>query len=146
MLKMYRDQVLHDPWFMPEMTEGEEAAFPAKLRWGGSEDADGLAIPIEFKGTPEFCEMTVEQEIGLMVELNGKWFYKAPGTKTIDMMSAFFDKPLDGPCTLTMKLFAPPADGLNVNDGSVDWDINYRAVLEKAPEMRIRYEVPGIVG
>jgi hypothetical protein len=45
-----------------------------------------------------------------------------------------------------MKLFAPPADGLNVNDGSVDWDINYRTVLEKAPEMRIRYEVPGIVG
>ena len=146
MLKMYRDQVLNDPWFMPKMEEGEEAVFPAQLRWGGSEDADGLAIPIEFEGTPEFCEMTVEQEIGLMVELNGKWFYKAPGTKTIDMMSAFFDKPLDGPCTLTMKLFAPPANGLNVDDGSEDWATNYRVTLDKAPEMRIRYEVPGIVG
>ena len=146
MLKMYRDQVLHDPWFMPEMTEGEEAVFPAALRWGGSEDADGIAIPVHFEANPEFCEMTVEQEIGLMVELNGKWFYKAPGTKTIDMMSAFFDKKIDAPCDLTMKIFAPPADGVNVNDGSVDWDINYRTVLEKAPEMRIRYEVPGIVG
>ena len=38
------------------------------------------------------------------------------------------------------------ADGVNVNDGSIDWDINYRAVLEKAPELRIRYQVPGIVG
>ena len=146
MLKMYRDEVLHDPWFMPAMTEGEETAFPAALRWGSSEDADGVAIPVHFEANPEFCEMTVEQEIGLMVEMNGKWFYKAPGTKTIDMMSAFFDKPLDGPCDLTMKIFAPPADGVNVNDGSVDWDINYRAVLEKAPELRIRYEVPGIVG
>ena len=146
MLKMYRDEVLHDPWFMPAMTEGDEAAFPAQLRWGSSEDAEGLAIPVHFEANPEFCEMTVEQEIGLMVELNGKWFYKAPGTKTIDMMSAFFDKKIDAPCTLTMKIFAPHADGVNVNDGRVDWDINYRAVLEKAPEMRIRYEVPGIVG
>ena len=146
MLKMYRDEVLHDPWFMPKMEEGDEIAFPAQLRWGGSEDADGLAIPIDFEGTPEFCEMTVEQNIGLMVELNGRWFYKAPGVKTIDMMSAFFDKPLDGPCTLTMKVFAPPADGLNVNDGSVDWDINYRTTLEEAPKMRIRYEAPGVVG
>ncbi|MBQ7850758.1 MAG: hypothetical protein IJ343_13620 [Clostridia bacterium] len=146
MLKMYRDEVLHDPWFMPAMTEGDEAAFPAQLRWGSSEDAEGLAIPVHFEANPEFCEMTVEQEIGLMVELNGKWFYKAPGTKTIDMMSAFFDKKIDAPCDMTMKIFAPPADGVNVNDGSVDWDINYRAVLEKAPEMRIRYEVPGIVG
>ena len=146
MLALYRDKVLHDPWFMPEMTEGEEAAFPAQLRWGGSEDADGIAIPIEFEGTPEFCEMTVEQPIGLMVELNGRWFYKAPGTKTIDLMSAFFDKPLDGPCTLTMKVFAPPVDGVNVNDGAVDWNINYRATLEEAPKMRIRYEPMGVVG
>ena len=146
MLKMYRDQVLHDSWFSPVFEERGDAAFPAQLRWGGSEDADGLAMSIEFEGNPEFCEMTVEQKIGLMVELNGRWFYKAPGTKTIDLMSAFFDKPLDGPTTLTMKVFAPPADGLNVDDGSADWAINYRTTLEKAPEMRIRYEPVGIVG
>ena len=90
--------------------------------------------------------MTVEQEIGLMVELNGKWFYKAPGTKTIDLMSAFFDKKIDAPCDMTMKIFATPADGLNVDDGSNDWLVNYRAVLEQAPQLRIRYDVPGIVG
>lgn len=81
-----------------------------------------------------------------MVELNGRWFYKAPKTKTIDLMSAFFDKAIDAPCDLTMKVFAPPADGVNVNDGSADWDVNYRAVLNEAPKMRIRYEVPGVVG
>lgn len=146
MLAQYRDQVLHDAWFMPAMTEGEEAAFPAQLRWGSSEDAEGLAIPLNFEGNPEFCEMTVEQNIGLMVELNGRWFYKAPGVKTIDMMSAFFDKPLTGPATLTMRVFAPPAEGVNVDDGSEDWAFNYRATLEKAPQMRIRYETPGKVG
>ncbi len=145
MLAEYRDQVLYDPWFMPEMTEGAEAAFPANLRWGGSEDADGLAIPVQFEGNPEFCEMTVAQDIGLMVELNGKWFYKAPGTKTIDLMGAFFLKPLTGPCTLTMKLFAPPADGVNVDDGSEDWAYNYRTTLNEAPQMRIRYEPVGLV-
>ncbi|MDD6049725.1 MAG: hypothetical protein PUC00_00395 [Clostridiales bacterium] len=145
MLRRYRDEVLHDPYFCPTFEEGEEAAFPAALRWGGSEDADGLAIPVHFEKNPEFCEMTVKQEIGLMVEINGCWFYKAPGTKTIDLMSAFFDKPIDAPCTLTMKLFAPPADGLNVDDGSEDWAVNYRATLTEAPQMRIRYEVPGVV-
>ncbi len=145
MLAEYRDQVLYDPWFMPAMTEGEEASFPAELRWGDSEDADGVALPIAFEGTPEFCEMTVEQPIGLMVELNGRWFYKAPGTKTIDMMSAFFDKPLDGPTELTLRIFAPPADGVNVEDGHEDWLFNYRTTLMEAPVMRIRYEVPGIV-
>ena len=84
--------------------------------------------------------------MGLMVELNGRWFYKAPHVKTIDLMSAFFDKPLDGPQTLTLKLFAPPADGVNVDDGSEDWLYNYRVTLEHAPEMRIRYQVPGVVG
>lgn len=146
MLAEYRDKVLHDPWFMPRMTEGEAAQFPAQLRWGGSEDADGLAIPIEFEGNPEFCEMTVDQDIGLMAELNGRWFYKAPGTKTVDMMSAFFDKPLAGPASLTLRLFAPPADGVNVDDGSADWTTNYRATLNAPPEMRIRYRAPGVVG
>ncbi len=146
MLKEYRDKVLHDPWFMPKMDEGEEISFPAQMRWGGSEDAEGIAMEIEFEGDPVFCEMTVEQKIGLMVELNGKWFYKAPETKTIDLMSAFFEKPLTGPCKMTMKVFAPPVDGINVDDGSEDWQINYRTVLQEAPKLRIRYVAPGVVG
>lgn len=145
MLKEYKE-LMQDPYFMPKLVEGEEATFPVEMRWGGAEDADGVAIPLEFTGNPEFCEMTVEQPIGLMVELNGTWFYKAPHVKTIDLMSAFFDKPLEAPTTMTLKLFAPPADGMNVDNGHEDWMINYCAVLEEAPKMRIRYDVPGVVG
>ena len=61
------------------------------------------------------------------------------------MMSAFFDKPLEGPATLTLRLFAPPAEGINPDDGSADWATNYRATLEEAPRLRIRYEAPGVV-
>ena len=61
------------------------------------------------------------------------------------MMSAFFQKPLSGPAVLTLRLFAPPADGVNVDDGSPDWLVNYRATLLEAPKMRIRYEAPGVV-
>ena len=146
LLRQYRDQVLHDPYFMPSMTEGEEVSLPTTLRWGGSEDAEGLSLPVAFEKNPVFCELTLEQPIALMVELNGKWFYKASHVKTIDLMSAFFDKPLTGAETLNLKLFAPPADGVNVEDGNEDWAFNYRVTLEKAPEMRIRYEAPGVVG
>ena len=145
MLAEYRDQVLHDPYFMPSLTEEGEAAFPAPLRWGGAEDADGVAVPLAFEGNPVFCEMTVDQPIGLMAELNGRWFYKAPGVKTIDLMSAFFRAPLTGPAVLPLRLFAPPPDGVNVDDGQPDWLINYRTTLEEAPRMRIRYEAPGRV-
>jgi hypothetical protein len=78
-------------------------SFPVQLRWGSSEDAEGLSIPLAFEKNPEFCELTLEQPVGLMVELNGKWFYKAPHVKTIDLMSAFFDKPLTGAETLQLK-------------------------------------------
>ena len=47
---------------------------------------------------------------------------------------------------MTLRLFAPPADGMNPDDGGEDWLTNYRATLNEAPEMRIRYEVPGVVG
>ena len=145
MLREYRDQLLYDPWFMPCLTEGEETSFPAEMRWGGAEDAEGVAIPIAFGGDPVFCEMTVEQEIGLMVSLNGRWFYKAPGTKTLDLMSAFFDRRLQGPTVLTLMLFAPPPDGVNPDDGRPDWLTNYRTTLQEAPRMRIRYEAPARV-
>ena len=145
LLRQYRDQVLHDPYFMPAMTEGEEVSLPVTLRWGGSEDAEGLALPVAFEGNPEFCELTLNEPVALMLELNGKWFYKAPHVQTIDLMSAFFHKPLTGPQTLTLKLFAPPADGVNPQDGSEDWLYNYRVTLSEEPSLRIRYEVPGVV-
>ncbi|MBQ4264190.1 MAG: hypothetical protein IJB85_01595 [Clostridia bacterium] len=139
-------EVLFDPYFMPEMTTGAKAAFPATLRWGGSEDADGIEIPMTFEGTPEFCEITVDDPISLMIELNGKWFYKAPGVKTIDLMPAFYKNRLDGKTTLPVRIFATPVDGENHDDGHSDWQFNYYAEMKKAPEFRIRYETPAQVG
>lgn len=139
-------EVLYDEYFMPQMKSGGEACFPATLRWGGSEDADGIEIPLEFNGTPEFCEITVEDEIGLMIEINGRWFYKAPGVKTIDLMPAFYKKQIIGQQTISVKLFATPADGENPNDGREDWNYNYYAVMQNPPKFRIRYEVPADVG
>ncbi len=48
-----------------------------------------------------------------MLELNGFWFYKAPGVKCVDMMSAFFKNRLDGAKDMDLKIFAPPASGEN---------------------------------
>lgn len=39
-----------------------------------------------------------------MMEINGKWFYKSPEAKTIDLMAAFFEKPLEGEADLTLRL------------------------------------------
>ncbi len=139
-------KLIYDPYFLPALKKGTKAAFPATLRWGGSEDADGIEIPISFKQTPEFCEATFEENLSLMIEFGGKWFYKAKGVKTIDFMSLFFEKPLGGKTTIPMRIFATPADGVNPQTRKKDWAENYYAKIKKAPEFRIRYEVPGRVG
>ena len=138
-LKDYKD-ILKDPFFLPGLNEQEETTLPATLRWGGAEDAEGIAIPIRFEKTPEFCEITFEEELNLMMELNGRWFYKAPGTKTVDMMSAFFETPIEPGTEMTLKIFAPPATGENDPSQGDDWDINYYTTITKMPELRIRYE------
>jgi len=138
--------LIRDPYFLPEMTKGGETSFPAKLRWGGSEDADGIELPVSFEKTPEFCEANFEEDACLMIEFGGKWFYKAKGVKTIDFMSLFFEKKLDGPAVIPMRIFGTPADGVNPDTGAEDWAENYYSELKVAPELRIRYEVPGRVG
>lgn len=145
LLKDYKE-LIQDPYFLPAMDKGAETAFPAKLRWGGSEDSDGIELAVALEGTPEFCEATFDADACLMIEFGGKWFYKAPGVKTIDFMSLFFEKKLNGPAVLPMRIFATPADGVNPKTDKEDWAINYYAELEHAPEFRIRYEVPGRVG
>ena len=139
-------KVLFDPYFMPQMTSGRQAEFPVTFRWGGSEDADGIEINIDFESTPEFCEITVEDPISLIMELNGRWFYKSPDVKTIDLMPAFFKNRLDGAKTLSLKIFATPKDGENIDDGSADWSRNYYTEMKCPPELRIRYEAPAEVG
>ena len=75
-----------------------------------------------------------------MMEINGKWFYKSPKAKTIDLMSAFYEKPLDKECDLTLRIFAPPASGENDPSQGEDWDINYYSEITKMPSVRIRFE------
>ena len=140
-MKTYKE-IIHDDFFKPTMTRGDEVTLPCTLRWGGSEDAEGIEIPLHFEKNPTFCEITFEDEdadLNLMMEINGKWFYKAPHAKTIDFMSAFFEKPLDGETDMTLKIFAPPASGENVNDGSEDWMLNTYSTITKMPNIRIRF-------
>ncbi len=139
-------KLIRDPYFLPSMERGEEISFPVTLRWGGSDDADGIEIPISFDKTPEFCEAAFDEDACLMIEFGGKWFYKAKGVKTIDFMSLFFESPLDGASVIPMRIFATPADGVNPETTAADWATNYYSVLKTAPDFRIRYEVPGRVG
>lgn len=136
-MKAYREMI-HDEWFCPSMTAGDEISLPARLRWGGSEDAEGIAVPLHFEKSPCFCELYFGDDSNLMIEINGSWFYKSPAAKFIDLMPAFFDKPPSGECDIVMKIFAPPASGendLSLPDGAY----NYYYTLEALPEIRIRY-------
>lgn len=145
LLKEYK-KILNDPYFMPTVTEGENASCPVMLRWGGSEDADGICIDLTFDRTPEFCEVTLQEDLCLMMEFNGKWFYKAKGVGVIDLMPAFFEKPLDKEKNIPIYIFATPPDGENHENGRDDWAVNYYTEMRCEPSFRIRYEVPGVVG
>ena len=145
LLRAYR-KILRDKYFMPEIRRGDETAFPVRLRWGGSEDADGIELDVKFKRRPEFCEVRFEKDACLMIEFGGKWYFKAPGVETIDLMDFFFDRPLVGRKTIPMRIFGTPATGKNPDTGAEDWNMNYYSVLQEAPVFRIRYKVPGRVG
>lgn len=139
LLESYRE-LLSDPYFTPKIIRQGETSFPARLRWGGSEDADGIALPLHLDGSPEFCEVSLEEPLSLMLELNGRWFYKAPGVKTIDLMPAFFGKPLSAPADLVLNIFATPPEGVNDSAQGEGWSSNYYTEMKCAPTMRIRYE------
>lgn len=141
-MKAYKE-LIHEDYFSPSFTKTEEATFPVTLRWGSSEDSTGLSLPLHFENNPVFAEVNFDDEIkdlNLMMELNGHWFYKAPGVKTIDLMSAFFENPLTSACDLNLKLFAPPATGENDSSQGSDWVENYYTVIKKMPQLRLRFE------
>lgn len=141
-LKTYKD-IIHDEYFSPSKTVSGEVSLPMTLRWGGSEDANGLSIPLHFDGDPVFAEVNFDDDIkdlNLMMEINGRWFYKAPGVKTIDLMSAFFENRLSGPCDLSLSIFAPPASGENDPSQGDDWAENYYTTIQKLPTVRLRFE------
>ena len=138
LLKAYKE-IIHSEWFSPEMKQESEINLPVTLRWGGAEDAEGIAIPLEFEKNPHFCEAVFDEDDdgNYMMEINGKWFYKSPEARTIDFMSAFYEKPLNGKTELTLKLFAPPASGENDSTQGEDWQTNYYYTVKKLPKIRI---------
>ena len=71
-----------------------------------------------------------------MIELNGRWFYKSPKARTIDLMPAFYENRLGGSADMTLKIFAPPATGEN-DLSAEDGLLNYYYTLEKLPKIRI---------
>ncbi len=135
-------KVLNDPYFAPKLSTGDAASFPALLRWGSSEDSDGIELTISFDKTPEFCEVALQEDLSLMMEFNGRWFYKAPGVSVIDLMPAFFTRPLSCGADIPIRIFATPPDGENHDTGKEDWMINQYFTMEHKPEFRIRYVTP----
>jgi len=140
-LEEYKKILTMEP-YQPVMTLGEKADFPAPLRWGGSEDADGVSVLLQFEQNPVFCEVTFQGDdaaLNLMIEINGRWFYKAPGIKTVDLIPAFFNNRLKGRTGIPLRIFAPPPDGVNEPEQGEGWEINYYTQMQKPPELRIRY-------
>ena len=155
MLAMYR-QELHKPFFTQTIKEEGNIELPATLRWGSSEDAEGVSTDIHFNKTPHYFELYFDEELlplNMMIEFNGYWFYKAPGVKCIDLMSYFFENPLTAPAGFKLNFFCPPADGMNhpengkdpysAEDG--DWLYNSYTKLPKLPEIRIDEEPVSLV-
>ena len=149
-LKMYK-QELHKSFFTHPIETKEEVSFPVKLRWGGSEDAEGVETTVHFDKTPSFFEVYFKDELedaNIMMEFGGYWFYKAPGVKFVDLMSYFFENSLEKPADMKLRFFCPPKDGLNYPEdgtdpysaGDGDWLTNSYSVLPKLPEIRIEQE------
>ena len=134
-MKTYKN-IIHDEYFMPSINTGEEISLPVTLRWGSSEDAEGIAIPVYFEKNPHFCELFFDDDSNLMIEINSRWFYKSPQTKFIDLMPAFFENPLESSANMTIKIFAPPSTGEN-DISKEDGFFNYYYTLEKLPKIRI---------
>lgn len=136
-------EILHDEYFSPEITDQEKVQLPVTLRWGGAEDAEGIGTSVSVERQPAFCELYFDEELeseNLMIEFNDWWFYKAPGVKCIDMMTAFFEKPVKTPETLELKIFAPPATGENDPSQGENWQTDYYHELKKMPRLRISYD------
>lgn len=142
LLKAYKE-IIHDDFFSPTLTLTEDATLPITLRWGGSEDSEGLALMVDLKGSPTFFEIYFEDELlpmSFCMELLGHWFYKAPGTKCIDLMEAFYEKPQCSACMCKLHLFATPMTGENDSNQGDDWNTNYYTTLHSLPKLRIRYQ------
>lgn len=139
LLKEYKE-LLEDEYFKPGLREEAEVTLPATMRWGGAEDAEGVSFEVILEKTPEFFEIIFEEELNLMIEVRGRWFYKAAGTERIDLMPAFFESPLEQAQKVQLRMFAPPVSGENDVTQGEDWAENYYCTMRQLPKLRIRYE------
>ncbi|MCR5213579.1 MAG: hypothetical protein K6E10_04125 [Eubacterium sp.] len=113
------------------------------MRWGGADDSEGILMKVKLEKKPVFFEMALPRDMNLMVSVNGRWFYKAPGIRMIDCMPAFFSQDaeaLNTPGEIDVMVFAPPFDGENPVTDAEDWDLNYRTIMTSLPKLRVRYE------
>ncbi len=149
-LASYRKS-LHREFFSQKLVSDKPIELPAKMRWASSEDAEGVEIDVKVEKNPHYAELYFEdnlKDMNLMIEFGGYWFYKAPGVKFVDLMSYFFENPVESAKTFKLRFFAPPADGLNhPQDGSDpytaaigEWMYNYETELPALPKIRIEYE------
>lgn len=140
LMSTYRE-IINDDFFKPGIVNREETALPAKLRWGGAQDSDGISMELELEGAPIFADADFSELIdaNLMMEICGHWFYKAPGVKTIDFMPAFFERKITGPCKVQLNIFAPPASGENDPSQGEDWQTNYYYEIKALPKIRLRF-------
>ena len=141
MLPIYRE-ILDRDFFKPGIVETEDIKLPVTLRWGGSEDAEGISMNLDFVKDPVFAEAYFEdslKEANLMMELGGQWFYKAPGVSCIDFMPLFYEKKFGENFSLKLNIFAPPASGKNDENQGEDWAENYYYEMKQLPKVRIRF-------
>lgn len=151
LLDTYKEIIARE-CFSPTITRvsSKRVTFPKVLRWGSSEDADGIALKVHFDKVPVFCEAVFDENLVLMMEFGGRWFYKAYGVSRVDLMSVFFDMKEDGInafCAdadkdtgfdIILNIFATPTDGENAC-GNDDECVNFYAAMNREPELRIRY-------
>ncbi|MCR4792952.1 MAG: hypothetical protein K5871_09380 [Lachnospiraceae bacterium] len=160
LMKTFRE-IISDPYFSPAICKGKSVrlgkngspASPVTMRWGGSEDSEGIALTYEVNGSPVFCECYFEDNLtdaSLMLETNGSWFHKAPGTRFVDLMPAFFDMPRAKYDRITIHMFMTPSEGTNDpskgkssgKDPEDDWAVNQYYQIRTLPVVRIETEKP----
>lgn len=141
-LAAYRELIQQD-FFKPGLAIGDDVQLPVTMRWGGAEDSEGLAMALTFESAPVFAEANFTgalKDANLMMELNGRWFYKGPGVTFVDFMPAFFEDRFAEKKNLTLHIFAPPATGENDPSQGEDWQENYYYTMTELPEIRLRFE------
>lgn len=136
-------EIIHEDYYKPGLKVSEEVTLPATLRWGNSEDSDGISMDLNIESNPVFAEANFNgtlKDMNLIMELNGRWFYKAPGVTYVDFMPAFYGKEVPANTVMQLNIFAPPATGENENTGAKDWQTNYYTEIKELPDIRLRFE------